>query len=198
MEKRKANIKVEVDPFNPGSSTQKQQLFKMLGIESIKKSKTTGDDSWDRESIEHLQKTHQDEDIQEFLQACIDHSFGAIIRSTFLSAFDAFTIDGVLHGNIKLGGTKTFRPSSNSPNLLNMPSSRSIYAKPLKRCFIAPKGRIIYTADLGALEDRVLANLSDDTNKKNIFLEGLDGHSLNACGYFPDEITVSISLDSIP
>jgi len=69
-----------------------------------------------------------------------------------------------------------------------MPSSRSIYAKPLKKCFIAPEGRVIYAIDLGALEDRGIANLSGDVNKQNIFLEDLDGHSLNACGYFPDKI----------
>ena len=69
-----------------------------------------------------------------------------------------------------------------------MPSTKSIYAKPLKKCFVAPEGMVIYAVDLGALEDRVIANLSGDVNKSNIFLEGLDGHSLNACGYFPDEI----------
>jgi hypothetical protein len=76
-----------------------------------------------------------------------------------------------------------------------MPSTKSIYAKPLKKCFVppkatkeVPKGFLIYAIDLGALEDRVVSNLSGDVNKSNIFLEGLDGHSLNACGYFPDEI----------
>jgi len=51
---------------------------------------------------------------------------------------------------------------------------------------------LIYAIDLSALEDRVIANLSGDENKSNIFLEGLDGHSLNACGYFPDEVAAEI------
>lgn len=80
------------------------------------------------------------------------------------------------------------RNTSNSPNLLNTPSTKSIYAKPLKKCFKAPEGMLIYAIDLSALEDRVIANLSGDVNKSNIFLKGLDGHSLNACGYFPEEI----------
>jgi DNA polymerase-1 len=72
--------------------------------------------------------------------------------------------------------------------LLNAPSSKSIYAKPLKRCFKAKEDFVIYTADLSALEDRVISNLSGDVNKCNVFKEGLDGHSLNACGYYSEEI----------
>jgi hypothetical protein len=186
----KANSKASLDPFNPGSAKQKQELFEMLKIEPFEVSDKTGDGSWGREHIETLlkQSDGSDKHFDEVLQCIIDHSFGGIIRSTFLKAFDTYTIDGVLHGNIKLFGAKTFRPTSNSPNLLNMPSTKSIYAKPLKRCFVAPESMLIYAIDLSALEDRVIANLSGDVNKSNIFLEGLDGHSLNACGYFPERI----------
>jgi DNA polymerase-1 len=186
----KAKSKASLDPFNPGSAKQKQELFAMLNIEPLAVSETSGDGSWGREYIEILlkQSDHTDEAYDEVLQCIIDHSFSGIIRNNFLKAFDTYTIDGVLHGNIKIFGAKSFRPTSNSPNLLNMPSTKSIYAKPLKKCFIAPEGMLIYAIDLGALEDRVIANLSGDVNKSNIFLEGLDGHSLNACGYFPEKI----------
>lgn len=193
----KANSTAKLEPFNPGSAKQKQELFEMLKIEPFEVSDKTGDGSWGRDHIVSLLKMSDgsDEAFTEVLECIIDHSFGGIIRSTFLKAFDTYTIDGVLHGNIKIFGAKSFRPTSNSPNLLNMPSTKSIYAKPLKKVFVAPpateevpKGFIVYAIDLGALEDRVIANLSGDVNKSNIFLEGLDGHSLNACGYFPDKI----------
>lgn len=184
----KANSKAVIDPFNPASAPQKQELFEMLGIEPLAYSDKTGDGSWGRDYVEALQKQMAGSDpvLDEVMQCIIDHSYSGIIRNNFLKAFDTFTIDGVLHGNIRIFGAKSFRPTSNSPNLLNAPSTGSIYAKPLKKCFIAPKGMLIYAIDLSALEDRVIANLSGDENKIGLFLEGLDGHSLNACGYDPE------------
>jgi hypothetical protein len=184
----KAAAPVDLAPFNPGSNKQMREFFEMLEIEPLAFSKKTGEASWGREQVELVKYDTQEPVLLEALEAFIDFSYGQIIQSNFLKAFDTFTIDGILHGNIKIFGAKSFRPTSNSPNLLNMPSTRSIYAKPLKRCFIAPDGMVIYAIDLKGLEDRVIANLSGDTNKCNIFLEGLDGHSLNACGYFKDRV----------
>ena len=70
-----------------------------------------------------------------------------------------------------------------------MPSTKSIYSKPIKKCFVAPPGYVVLAVDYGALEDRVIASLTRDTNKCNVFLENLDGHCLNAYGYFLDEVS---------
>ena len=127
-------------------------------------------------------------DVKEVVDLLLDQSINQIIRSNFINAFKYNTINGRLYGKYTTFGAKSFRLTSNSPNLLNIPSTGSIYAKPIKRCFQAEKGHIFCMVDYAALEDRVIANLSGDKNKCSIFLDGIDGHCLNSYYYFKEDI----------
>lgn len=180
--------------FNPGSSKQKQELFAMLGIDSEAVSKDTGLPKWDRKQVERVNLETTDGNIKHFTQCFIDYSFAAIIKNNFIEAFYNYTVDGRLYGQYKLLGAKSGRYTSSNPNMLNAPSTGSRFAKPVKKCFTAPEGKVILTADYSALEDRVIASLSRDENKCDIFLKNLDGHSLNALGYFPKEISKLMTI----
>ena len=189
-----SNPILELPPYNPASSQQKQSIFAYLGIESEAVSKDTGLPSWSRKQVERVNKLTTDPIVTELTQCFIDHSFAAIINNNFIAAFYNYTISDRLYGQYKLIGAKTGRYTSSNPNMLNMPSSASIFAKPVKKCFTARKGFLIATADYSALEDRVIANLSGDINKSSIFLNGLDGHCLNAYGYFKKEISQYMTI----
>ena len=180
----KAEVPVTLDPINLASTQQKQKLFAYLGVEPLSETKS-GNASWSRKLVESLRESidENDTDLLEIIDCIVDHSYSAIIRNNFLSGFDKYTIDGVLRGSVSLAGTKTFRLTSNKINLLNMPSTASSYAKPLKKCFTAPEGYVVLTADLSSLEDRMIANVTKDPNKLALFTEGLDGHSLHALMY---------------
>lgn len=183
-----------VPKFNPGSAKQKAELLTdFLGFDPL----TTTDGGapqWNRPNIEVLMKSVTDTEILEILQMLVDHSFSAIIQSNFMEAFDRFNIDGNVYANFKLYGTLSYRPTSNSPNLLQLPSTGSIYAKPLKKCITAPEGYLLFTIDYSSLEDVILANITGDENKCAVFLEGMDSHCFNSLGYFPNEISEHMTL----
>lgn len=179
---------VELPPFNPNSSLQMQGLFEYLDLKSDKLSKKTGLPSYSRDVIEEFNKTTVDDDVRHLTQQIIDFSFASIVRTNFIEAFYRYTVDDRLYGQYKLLGAKSGRYTSSSPNMLNAPSTGSIFAKPIKRCFTAPEGFLIASIDFAALEDRVMACLSRDSNKCGLFLEDLDGHSLSATYYYPERV----------
>jgi hypothetical protein len=51
----------------------------------------------------------------------------------------------------------------------NLPSTGSIYAKPIKRCFSAPTGWLLCSADFASLEDRISALTTKDSNKLRVY-----------------------------
>lgn len=180
--------------FNPNSSPQLQHLLydpQFMGFPIIdltnSKLPATGKDT-----LEKLINHTTDSDEISFLKALIDYKDVAIILSTFIPAFLAAPLapDGwhYLFGNFNLGGTVSGRLSSNNPNLQNIPSAGTKYAKMIKRCFRAPKGYLFVGLDFSSLEDRISALTTKDPNKLKVYTDGYDGHCLRAYAYFHDQM----------
>ena len=180
-----------IKPFNPGSNTQKAVLLYDVMKLPVIDTTVSGGPSASGKTIKKLIKHCTAEDEKELLQAFIDFSDAEKILSTFIKAFKKFEMKrgttSWLNGNQKLGGTLSGRLSSAEPNLANLPSG-STYGKAVKGCFEAPEGWLFAGSDYAALEDRVVAIISGDPNKTRIFSEGIDGHCLNAYGYFGDQM----------
>jgi len=115
------------------------------------------------------------------------------ISNTFLNAFNTKTTSkqerNFLQGNFNLGGTKSGRLSSSDPNLQNLPSTGTSYAKDIKKAFVAPKGWVMVGADYSSLEDRISALQTTDPNKLKVYTDGYDGHCLRAFSYFREKMT---------
>jgi DNA polymerase-1 len=138
------------------------------------------------------------------LKALIEVNDVSKILSTFIKAFKLGfkKNDGMsyLHGNFNVGPVSG-RLSSSDPNLQNIPSKGTQYAKPVKLCFRAPPGWIMVGADFSSLEDRISALTTKDPNKLKVYTDGYDGHCLRAYAYFgnqmPDIVDTVQSINSI-
>jgi DNA polymerase I-like protein with 3'-5' exonuclease and polymerase domains len=143
-----------------------------------------------------MNKDYSLEEILNLLESIKNHNALSTMLSTFISSFQKNTLspdptkpDEVrLYGSFNLGGTLSGRLSSSSPNLQNIPSTGTPYAKPVKECFRAPAGWLMVGADFNALEERVGSLLTKDPNRLKVYHEGFDGHCLRAYAYFGDKM----------
>ncbi len=132
-------------------------------------------------------------EVAKLLKNLIEIQELSIILSTFLKAFEQKSIDHgdgrkYLHGNFNIGGTVSGRMSSSKPNLQNIPSTGTKYAKLIKKCFSPPDGWLLLGADFSSLEDRISALTTKDPNKLKVYTDGLDGHSFRAYNYYEEQM----------
>lgn len=168
--------------FNPGSGNQLRiLLLDILKYDVIEKTETGLPAVGGAIIKEYLAmaKYNQEDDVVELLQAILDFGAAIKVNGTFIEALLGLSVKHTdnmytLHGDLKLGGTQSFRISSANPNLQNLPSG-SIYGKLIKSCVVAPKGWLFASSDFSALEDVVSSILSNDYNKKREFSQKLDG-----------------------
>lgn len=182
----------EIDEFNPNSNVQLGDLlFKVARLPVIEATKK-GNPSTGKKSLEALGKIVKDGDLKQILDGLTKLSESSTLLSTLIPAFKKFSLKKqgtrFVMGKFKFPGCVSGRPSSSNPNLLNLPSTGSAYAKPFKDCIRPPKGKLLLGADYSSLEHRVNALFTGDPNMLDEYTSGLDGHAFRAFFYFRDRL----------
>lgn len=176
--------------FDPGSTKDLRRfLFKELGLDSTRATRT-GLESTDADALEELRGVHPV--VNDLLQW---REFGKM-RGTYVDGLlRHLRGDGRIHPTFRIDGARSGRVSCTEPNLQNQPK-RSEDAKWIRRCFVAPPGRVLLTIDFSQVELRVAAMLSGDPEMIRIYREGLDYHqrtaemiARSAWGIEPSEVT---------
>jgi DNA polymerase I len=115
------------------------------------------------------------------------------LKSTYLDALpeliDADT--GRLHTTFNQTATATGRLSSTNPNLQNIPI-RTAEGRPIRSCFVAPRGHRLLSADYNQIELRILAHIAGEDALREIFARGEDIHAATAAevlGSDPKKVT---------
>ncbi|HWT02288.1 MAG TPA: DNA polymerase [Pyrinomonadaceae bacterium] len=89
------------------------------------------------------------------------------------------TATGRIHSNFHQIGAPTGRMSSTDPNVQQIP-----HGAEFRRCFRAPEGRKLVTADFSQIELRILADFTNDKGFVEAFNSGADLHRVTAAQIF--------------
>ncbi len=87
--------------------------------------------------------------------------------------------DGRIHTTYIQTSTNTGRLSSRDPNLQNIPTKTDLGAE-IRKCFVAPLGRVLIAVDYSQIQLRLLADVANVKTFKDTFNSGADIHEQTA------------------
>ena len=164
-------------------------LFEKLGISTKGIKKTTQGYSTDVTTLEKLKGVHPIAD------KLLQYRSVFKLKSTYIDSLPLYVSKktGRLHTKFNQAVTGTGRLSSSDPNLQNIPV-KTEEGRKIRDAFIAPKGKVVISADYSQVELRVLAHMSHDKALIEAFKNNEDIHTKTSKFIFnlgEDEIPTS-------
>lgn len=147
----------------------------------------SGKPSSSKDTIEKLLEKNTNPEYTDILKNLVELQKASKIFSDFIPTMEN-AFNERIFGSFVLGGTISGRLSSKEPNLQNMPSTGTSYAKAFKACFDYRDGWIMVGSDFNALEDHINALLTKDPNKLAVYTDGYDSHCIRAFNYYGDQM----------
>ena len=164
-------------------------LFEKLRISAKGIKKTTQGYSTDVTTLEKLKGVHPIAD------KLLQYRSVFKLKSTYIDSLPLYVSKktGRLHTKFNQAVTGTGRLSSSDPNLQNIPV-KTEEGRKIRDAFIAPKGKVVISADYSQVELRVLAHMSHDKALIEAFKNNEDIHTKTSKFIFnlgEDEIPTS-------
>ena len=152
-------------------------LYDELGLPANKKRST------DADSLNDLIDTHP------IIEKILNWRSVAKLAGTYADALPhQIAHDGRIHTTYLQTSTNTGRLSSRDPNLQNIPAKTAL-GEQIRKCFIAPLGRVLISVDYSQIQLRLLADMANVKTFKETFNNGADIHTQTARRIFniPDD-----------
>ncbi len=143
-------------------------LFDELGLPANKKRST------DAETLNDLTDAHP------IIDKILQWRSIAKLAGTYADALPRqIATDGRIHTTYLQTSTNTGRLSSRDPNLQNIPIKTTL-GEEIRKCFVAPTGRVLISADYSQIQLRLLADVANVQTFKETFRSGADIHEQTA------------------
>lgn len=159
-------------------------LFDELNLPANKKRST------DADSLNELVDAHP------IIEKILSWRSIAKLAGTYADALPRqIASDGRIHTTYLQTSTNTGRLSSRDPNLQNIPIKTAL-GEEIRKCFVAPSGRVLISVDYSQIQLRLLADMADVKTFKETFNNGTDIHNQTARRIFniPDNEPVPREL----
>ncbi len=163
------------EEFNLGSPAQMAQiLYGRLGLSTVGLKKGKTGFSTAAGELEKLRDAHP------IVNLIMENRELDKLMSTYVEALPGLVAaDGRIHTSFNQTIAQTGRLSSTNPNLQNIPV-RTQLGREIRQAFVAPKGRVLVSADYSQIELRVAAALAKDEAMIKTFTDGIDLHAQTA------------------